>query len=165
LFGVSPRPDTILPFSSSEAAFARAFVPWSAARFSTARTHLALYHGHLPIRPRASTHGVDPDRVVLRYARHVRSPAPTLIASVWQYASAPARPPRSPPLPGFTLVMKKLIFAPDSVVTTHDDGVCVDGIVADLFGHPVQAVSARSITHQKIGRESFIGIYIEDKFW
>jgi hypothetical protein len=61
--------------------------------------------------------------------------------------------------------MKKLIFAPDSVVTTHDDDICVDGVVTELFCHPVQAVTARSITHQKIGRESFIGIYIEDKFW
>ena len=49
---------------------------------------------------------VLPLAVVLRYARHVRPPAPAAAASVWQCASAPARPPRSAPLPGPALVMK-----------------------------------------------------------
>ena len=45
----------------------------------------------------------------LRYARHVRLPAPAAAASVWQCLSAPASPPRLAPLPGPALVMKKLI--------------------------------------------------------
>jgi hypothetical protein len=38
---------------------------------------------------------------------HVRVPAPTPAASDWQWASAPASPPRSPPLPKPVLVTKK----------------------------------------------------------
>jgi hypothetical protein len=32
-----------------------------------------------------------------------------LLAKLWQYASAPAKPPKSAPLPGLALVMKKLV--------------------------------------------------------
>src|ERR1700693_3049828 len=46
----------------------------------------------------------------LRSARHVLLPAPAAWASDWQCASAPATPPRSPPLPGPWLVMKKVIL-------------------------------------------------------
>ena len=38
-------------------------------------------------------------------------PAPAALASDWQWASAPAIPPRSAPLPMPTLVTKKLILA------------------------------------------------------
>src|SRR5262245_38843081 len=48
--------------------------------------------------------------LVDRYACHVLPPAPTACASAWQCASAPAKPPRLPPLPGFALVTKKLMF-------------------------------------------------------
>src|SRR5262245_55306191 len=48
--------------------------------------------------------------LVLRYARQVLPPAPAAWASCWQCASAPASPPRSAPLPGPALVMKKVIL-------------------------------------------------------
>src|SRR5688572_9295629 len=48
--------------------------------------------------------------LVDRYARQVLLPAPTACASDWQCASAPAKPPKLPPLPGFELVTKKLMF-------------------------------------------------------
>src|SRR5687767_16027370 len=64
-----------------------------------------LYQGPLPMRDFASAVLVD------RYACQVLPPAPTAAASDWQWASAPARPPRLPPLPGFALVTKKLMFA------------------------------------------------------
>src|SRR5690606_10096254 len=57
------------------------------------------------MRSRASSESVE------RYARQVLLPAPTAAASDWQCASAPSRPPRSPPRPGFELVTKKLMFA------------------------------------------------------
>src|SRR5688572_29760447 len=65
-----------------------------------------LCHGPLPMRSRAFTASAP---CVLRYARHVRPPAPTAVASAWQCASAPASPPRLPPLPSPTLVMKNVI--------------------------------------------------------
>src|SRR5689334_10652504 len=64
-----------------------------------------LYHGPLPMRVFASTVLVD------RYACQVLPPAPTACASDWQCASAPAKPPKLPPLPGFVLETKKLMFA------------------------------------------------------
>ena len=48
-------------------------------------------------------------RAALRYARQVAFPRPAAAASVWQCASAPAKPPRLPPSPLPTLVTKKLI--------------------------------------------------------
>src|SRR5262245_20314556 len=48
--------------------------------------------------------------LVDRYACQVLPPAPTPCASDWQCASAPARPPRLPPLPGFELETKKLML-------------------------------------------------------
>src|SRR6187549_890947 len=67
---------------------------------------LAFFHGPLPIRSLALT---PPAPCVDRYARQVLPPAPTACASAWQCASAPARPPRSPPLPGPLLVTKNVI--------------------------------------------------------
>src|SRR5262249_3293144 len=46
----------------------------------------------------------------LRYARHVLLPAPAACAKVWHWRSAPSRPPRSAPLPGPVLVMKKVML-------------------------------------------------------
>ena len=51
------------------------------------------------------------EQVAVNAARHQRGHRREhgAVASFWQCASAPARPPRSPPLPGPTLVTKKLI--------------------------------------------------------
>src|SRR5688500_2483846 len=66
------------------------------------------------MRTRAFTAGCSAVDDVLKYARHVWSPAPCAFASAWQCASAPARPPRSPPLPRPLLVTKNLVtdFSP-----------------------------------------------------
>src|SRR5688572_20754458 len=81
---------------------------WRSATSLAAMTPLALYHGPFPMRSLALTGDGPP---VLRYALHVLLPAPTALASDWQCWSAPARPPRSAPLPDPVLVMKKLIFS------------------------------------------------------
>src|SRR5688572_19353095 len=73
------------------------------------RNPSALYQGPLPIRSRAFTAGVVGVAVVLRYARQVWSPDPSAFASAWQWPSAPARPPRSPPRPSPTLVTKNVV--------------------------------------------------------
>src|ERR1700732_5304681 len=73
------------------------------------RSASALYQGPRPIRSRAFTARSVLLAIVLRYACHVWSPAPSAVASAWQCASAPASPPRSPPLPTPTLVTKKVI--------------------------------------------------------
>src|SRR5688572_12253932 len=78
---------------------------------------LALYQGPLPIRSRALTSGIE----VLRYARHGRLPAPAFAASVWQCLSAPANPPRLPPIPEPVLLTKKLMDWP-CAVTGADTG-------------------------------------------
>ena len=64
-------------------------------------TPLALCHGPAPMRSRACTTFGSFSAVpwVLKYARHVRLPAPAAFASDWQCWSAPSRPPRSAPLP------------------------------------------------------------------
>src|SRR5205814_10614744 len=62
------------------------------------------------MRSRAFTAGLPGRAGVLKYACHVRLPAPTAAASVWQCASAPANPPRLPPSPTGSLVTKKFII-------------------------------------------------------
>src|SRR5688572_30683769 len=102
-FGLSPRPLTIWPFSSSPVCL---LILLFACRSSTLRaisSPFAFFHGPLPIRSRALTLSV------LRYARHSRCPAPAAFASAWQCRSAPSSPPRSAPLPGPALVMKKVM--------------------------------------------------------
>src|SRR5215510_9993484 len=71
---------------------------------------LAFCHGPLPMRSRALTGPPCAPWLVLRYARQVLPPAPTACASCWQCASAPARPPKSAPLPGPALVMKNVML-------------------------------------------------------
>src|SRR6478752_801844 len=57
---------------------------------------------------------------VLKYARHTRvAGAPAALASAPHCASAPARPPRSAPLPGPALVMKNVIVL--ACASTFDD--------------------------------------------
>src|SRR5258706_8068374 len=72
-------------------------------------TPLALSQGPWPVGSRAFTAGLLSAALVLRWARRVRLPAPAEAPSFWQSASAPARPPRSAPLPVPWLVTKKLI--------------------------------------------------------
>src|SRR6516164_5016217 len=117
VLGVSPAPLITLPFSSSAVCLKRLLPrrassivsPLSSARFSAIGTRLELYQGPCPIRSRALTAGTPGRAWVERYARQVLPPPPTAAASPWQWASAPASPPRSPPLPIGTLVTKKLI--------------------------------------------------------
>src|SRR5688500_5940669 len=111
--GVSPRPLTIAPFSVREFSLLRAFMSECRCATSLATTTpFALIHGPLPMRSRAFTAGCPPIAAALRYARHVRLPAPAAAASVWQCLSAPASPPRLAPLPGPALVMKNDILLP-----------------------------------------------------
>src|SRR5690348_10224038 len=60
------------------------------------------------MRSRALTAGCPPVACVLRYARHVRAPAPAAAARSWQILSAPASPPRLP-VAGDALLTKKRI--------------------------------------------------------
>src|SRR5690606_21576506 len=82
------------------------------ATFWAISSPFTLCQGPLPMRSFASTVLVD------RYARQVLPPAPTACARDWQCASAPAKPPKSPPLPGFVLVTKKLMFAAGDCANT-----------------------------------------------
>src|SRR5215813_5420808 len=107
MFGVSPRPLTISPFSVSAVCLLMLFLPWSSATSFAITSPLVFRQGPLPMRSRALT---APDPWVLRYACHVLPPAPAAWASVWQVLSAPARPPRSAPFPEPALVMKKLML-------------------------------------------------------
>src|SRR3970282_2294224 len=77
--------------------------------FAATRNPSALYQGPVPIRSRAFTADAACVAVALRYARHVWSPDPSAFASAWQCASAPPRPPRSPPLPTLMLVTKNFV--------------------------------------------------------
>src|SRR6185503_10515288 len=54
----------------------------------------ALYQGPLPMRSRALTAGMPFLACWLRYACHMTPPWPAAVAICWQYASAPARPPK-----------------------------------------------------------------------
>src|SRR3954469_22416950 len=118
-FGVSPRPLTTSPFSVSDVCLPRLFVPCSSARLLATTTPFALRHGPLPMRSRALT-ALAP--CVLRYACHVLPPAPAAAASAWQCWSAPASPPRSPPLPGAVLVMKNDMPVDAVGAIADDDG-------------------------------------------
>src|ERR1700761_6105620 len=95
-FGVSPRTLVGSPFSLSPFALLICELVWRSSTFLAISTPLALTHGPLPMRSRALTPGWVGVELVLRYARHVLPPAPTAVASFWQCASAPARPPRPP---------------------------------------------------------------------
>src|SRR5689334_4882590 len=121
LFGVSPRPLTTSPFSVSDVCLPSLFVPCNSSRLFATTSPFALRQGPLPIRSRALT---APGPCVLRYACHVLSPAPAAAASVWQCLSAPANPPKSPPLPEPVLVMKNdMPF--DAVGAMPDVDCCV----------------------------------------
>jgi hypothetical protein len=109
LFGLSVRPFTRRPRSSSaDSLVMLAFAECRSSTFLAMRTPFALYQGPLPMRSRACTTfgSLSSLPCVLRYARQVRCPAPAAAASCWQCRSAPSTPPRLPPLPGPTLVMK-----------------------------------------------------------
>src|SRR4051812_17671188 len=83
-------------------------LPCSSSTSFATTTPFALRHGPLPIRSRAFTAACPSAPVVLRYARQVFPPAFASFASAWHRASAPASPPRSPPLPG--LVARKKVM-------------------------------------------------------
>src|SRR5215510_5590362 len=111
MLGVSPRILTGSPFSLS--AVVRPILLLALCRSATLvaiTAPLAFCHGPLPMRSRALTGPPCAPWLVLRYARQVLPPAPAACASCWQCASAPARPPRSAPLPDPTLVMKKVML-------------------------------------------------------
>src|SRR5258705_7289983 len=86
------------------------------ARLAATVAPLALTHGPLPIRERASVGRLplSGSCSTLRYACHNRLPAPAALASVWQRLSAPRRPPRLPVI-FVLLVTKKLIVDPTGV--------------------------------------------------
>ena len=54
----------------------------------------------------------------------MRFPAPAAVASVWQYASAPASPPRLPPSPTGSLVTKKFIIGEGFSPRGYSPGLC-----------------------------------------
>src|SRR5262245_45473327 len=104
---MSPTPFTTVPFSVSAVCFVRLFLSeCSSATLLATTSPLAFRHGPLPIRSFAFTAGCPLAAAALRYARHVRLPAPAAAARFWQILSAPARPPRFAPLPDPALVMK-----------------------------------------------------------
>src|SRR5688572_13256501 len=112
LFGLSPRPFTFWPFSSSPVSLLMLlFGECRSATSRAIRSPFALCQGPVPIRSRAWATFVSLVVLpwVLRYARHVRLPAPALAASDWQWRSAPSMPPRSAPFPVPTLVIKNVI--------------------------------------------------------
>src|SRR3954452_6968614 len=100
-------------------------LPCSSSTSFATTTPFALRQGPLPIRSRAFTAACPSAPAVLRYARHVFPPAFASFASAWQRASAPVRPPRSPPLPGL-VARKKLMpescpcaAPPTAIAATH----------------------------------------------
>src|SRR5262245_14701884 len=100
------------PFSESAVALVMLLPALCRSETSLATTSpLAFFHGPLPMRSLALTAGWPSAACVDRYARQVFAPAPAACASDWQCRSAPATPPRSPPLPGPLLVRKKLVSA------------------------------------------------------
>src|SRR5688572_8188006 len=103
-FGAKPLPGIWLPRSSSAVNAAIRFAElcsWST--FCAICAPRTLNHGPEPIRSRALTAFCP---CVLRYARQVRAPCPAAWARSWQIRSAPARPPKLPPLPEPRLVRK-----------------------------------------------------------
>src|SRR5262249_12932626 len=99
--GVMPTPAIMLPRSVSAVCWLRLLLALCRSSTSLAiTTPLEFCHGPLPMRSRALTGPPWASAVLLRYACQVLPPAPTVVANCWQWASAPARPPRSPPLPG-----------------------------------------------------------------
>src|SRR5262245_22157207 len=85
-FGVLPTPLTSAPFSVSALGLrtllrSRSRSPCRSATFHAISCPLALYQGPLPMRSRALTGPCVPAATVLRYARHVRLPAPAAAAS------------------------------------------------------------------------------------
>src|SRR5262247_1122630 len=60
----------------------------------------------------------------------MRLPAPTAAASLWQCASAPARPPKFAPLPGPALVTKKVIWAAWGALCAPTNQVSTNTVVA-----------------------------------
>src|SRR5207237_6796297 len=101
--GCSPTPLTGSPFSDRPVSLLILLL--SLCRSSTLvamTTPLAFCQGPFPMRSRALTvaPGFAALVLLLRYARQVLPPpAPAASANRWQCASAPASPPRSPPLP------------------------------------------------------------------
>src|SRR5450759_3302654 len=113
--GVSPRPLTVIPFSSSPlSVLILLLLLCRSATLDAICTPLALNQGPLPIRSLALT---PPGPCVERYACHVLLPAPAAWARLWHCRSAPASPPRSPPLPSPTPVSYTHLRAHE---TRHD---------------------------------------------
>src|SRR5882724_4572110 len=110
MFGLSPLALMVSPFSLSPVSLLILLLLLCRSSTSLAMTTpLVFCHGPLPMRSRALTAGLPSAALVLKYACHVL-PAPTAWASAWQCLSAPAKPPRSAPLPEPTLVMKKVML-------------------------------------------------------
>src|SRR5258706_16096997 len=110
LLGVSLRPGSMSALSVSAVCLLILFLSlWRSATLLAIITPFALDQGPVPIRSRALIAGWPADPFPLRYACHILAPAPAAVASIWQWRSAPRRPPRFPPLPGPALVTKKLI--------------------------------------------------------
>src|SRR5712692_9986149 len=110
MFGVSPRPLTIPPFSVR--AVSLVILACSECRSATlfaTTTPLAFFHGPLPTRSRAFTPASPAGSHVLRYACQFVCFEPAALASALQCASAPSRPPRSAPLPLPALVTKNVM--------------------------------------------------------
>src|ERR1700722_10935276 len=110
-FGLKPKPAIIAPRSVSEVdAPSRTLPLCRSSTFCATTSPLKFCHGPLPMRSRALTGTLGGTELVLRYARHVLLPAPTAVASCWQWRSAPSSPPRSPPLPEPTLATKNVML-------------------------------------------------------
>src|SRR3954467_12486860 len=110
LLGVSPRPGSMSPFSVSAVSLLMLFLSlWRSATLLAIRTPFALNQGPVPMRSLALIDGWPAEPFSLMKACQVLLPRPAAVASTWQWRSAPSSPPRLPPLPGPTLVTKKLM--------------------------------------------------------
>src|SRR5262249_43039178 len=104
-------PATMVPRSVSDVCMPSLLLSLCrSSTFCATTSPLKFCQGPFPIRSRALTGPPCAPALVLRYARQVLLPAPAAVASVWQWRSAPSRPPRSPPLPGPVEVTKKVIL-------------------------------------------------------
>src|SRR5438309_2926518 len=112
MFTASPRPLTTSPFSVKAVCLLMLLrAECRSCTLLATTTPLALRHGPLPIRSRAFTPASPPGNVVVKYARQFVYGEPAALASAWQCASAPSRPPKSAPLPLPRLVPEKVMLA------------------------------------------------------
>ena len=111
----------------------------------------------LPDRSRALT---APAPCVLRYACQVRLPAPRAVASVWQCLSAPATPPRFPPIPNPPLVTKSSSDSADEGdvrTEQHQDDCTYDGTlpIGSLFRLHSRLLKKSSLLTSKFSTSDF----------